>query len=153
MHPAHETLAQSGGPRFGLGFNTMLSTADALGFGFRGRASAPVNQDLSLAVDLGFTGFVLGGRRDATYVFDPQVSAIITLPPRGDRAPYIIAGMGAYVPLSNEDKSVNGPTIHLGAGWVQLLRETTFFYEVNPAIIVGEDNIHLAIPFRIGVIF
>jgi hypothetical protein len=147
------THAQPASPRLGLGLNGMLSTPDGLGFGFRGRASAPVNADLSLAVDVGFTGFVLQGRAGATYVFDPQLSAIVTLPPRGGRAPYVIGGLGAYVPFADARTSVSGPTIHLGGGWVHLLRETTLFYEVNPAVIIGERSIHLAVPARVGVIF
>ena len=128
--------AQNLSPRFGLGFNTLLSTADGLGLGFRGRASAPVNADLSLAVDLGLTGFVLKGRDEATYVFDPQVSAIVTLPASRDRAPYILGGLGAYVAFGENDTD-GGPTIHGGIGWIQSLRETTIFYEVDPALIVG----------------
>lgn len=147
------TAAQTRNPRFGLGFNTLLSTPDGLGFGLRGRASAPINADLSVALDAGFTGFILQGRRDATWLFDPQVSAIITMPTRTDKAPYFLAGLGAYVPLSNEEESASGPTIHAGMGWVRLLHETTFYYEVNPALIIDLDTIHLALPLRVGVIF
>lgn len=151
---AHSARAQTLSPRFGLGFSTMLSTPDGLGFGMRGRISAPVNADLSLAVDLGFTGFFLGGRDDATWVFDPQVSAIVTLPYETSRATYVIAGVGAYVPMeSKDDDPVSGPTVHFGAGRVQLLRETTFYYELDPMIIIGENSVHLAIPLRVGVIF
>lgn len=140
-------------PRFGLGFQGLLSTEDGLGFGFQGRASAPINSDLSAAVDLGFSGFVLGGRSDATYIFHPQLSAIITLPYRSSRAPYLLAGLGAYVPLSNEELSANGPTIHFGLGWARLLNETTLFYEIDPALIIDEESIDLALPFRVGLIF
>lgn len=140
-------------PRYGLGFNSMLSSIDGFGIGLRGRASAPVNSDLSFGVDLGFTGFVFGGRRDATYIFDPQVSAIVTLPPRGSGASYILAGIGAHAPMSNQHQSESGPTVHFGAGRVQMLRETTIFYELNPALLIGLDRINLLLPFRVGFIF
>ncbi|GIV61339.1 MAG: hypothetical protein KatS3mg044_0205 [Rhodothermaceae bacterium] len=144
--------AQSMAPRFGLGFATMLSTEDGLGLGFHGRASAPVNADLSFAVDLGFVGFILEGRDEATYIFDPQVSAIITLP--GVRsAPYVLGGVGGYIPLNDKDRTVSGPTIHLGIGWVRALNETSLFYELNPALIIGETNVQFALPFRLGLIF
>lgn len=142
-------------PRFGLGFNALGSTTDGFGIGVTGRASAPLNADLSLGLDLGATGFVLGGRRDATWVFEPQASAIITLPPRGDRAMYYLAGLGAYLPLSSDPEAdaKAGPTIHAGVGWVQTLRETTIFYEVDPALIIAENKVDLAFPFRVGIIF
>lgn len=147
-------LAQSS-PRVGLGFNVLGSTADGLGIGLTGRASAPLNADLSVGVDLGATGFVLGGRRDASWVFEPQLSAIITLPPRGDRAMYYLAGLGWYVPLSDEfdAETKAGPTVHAGVGWVQTLRETTIFYELDPALVIAESKVDLAIPLRVGIIF
>ena len=153
--PHSETVAQSRNPRFGLGFNTLVSTAEGLGVGLRGRASAPVNTDLSLAVDFGFTGFVFEGRRDATYLFDPQVSAIITLPSDRRRVPYVLFGFGGYVPFGDNDEGSreNGPTLHGGMGWVVPLNETSLFYEINPAVVVGENRVHLALPFRIGLIF
>ena len=138
-------------PRFGIGFNTMLSSEDGLGIGFRGRAAAPVNLDLSVGIDVGFTGFILSGRRNAAYVFDPQLSAIINLPPRDDQGTYILFGFGGYVPIGQD--SQGGPTIHLGFGWVRALQETSLFYEVDPALIIGENSVDIAIPLRIGVIF
>lgn len=144
--------AQLSRARFGMGLNTLLSSDDGLGIGFRGRVSTPINSDLSFAGDLGITGFVLGGRDDATYVIDPQVSAIVTL--EGvERAPYVLAGVGAYFVTSDDINSNEGPTIHVGVGWVRALRETLLFYEVDPALIIGDDSVALAIPFRIGVIF
>ncbi|HET6568846.1 MAG TPA: hypothetical protein VFG50_12840 [Rhodothermales bacterium] len=153
LSPTH-VLAQAM-PRFGLGFNVLGSTADGLGIGLTGRASAPLNADLSLGLDLGATGFVLGGRRDATWVFEPQASAIITLPPRGNRAMYYLAGLGAYLPLTSDPDAdaKAGPTIHAGVGWVQTLRETTVFYEIDPALVIAENKVDLAFPFRVGIIF
>ena len=152
LSAAHQATAQELRPRFGLGFNATLATTDGvLGLGLRGRISAPVNPDLSFAIDLGFTGFVLRGRDDATYVFDPQVSAIVTLGAQGNRSPYIIGGIGAYVPFDNADEG--GPTLHGGFGWVQTLQSTTLFYEVDPALIIGKTSVDLVLPFRIGIIF
>ena len=141
-------------PRFGVGFNTMLSSEDGFGIGFRGRAAAPVNLDLSIAIDIGFTGFMLNGRRNANYVFDPQLSAIVNLPPRDDQAMYVLFGFGGYVPIGDDTEGQQGgPTIHLGVGWVRALRETSLFYEVDPALIIGENSVDIAVPLRIGVIF
>ena len=152
LAPAECAFAQS--PRFGLGFNSMLSSADGFGIGLRGRASSPVNQDVSVAIDLGFTGFVLNGRRNADYIFDPQLSAIVNLPSRDDRLAYILFGLGGYVPLgSDTENNQNGPTIHFGIGWVHALQETSLFYEIDPALIIGEESVDLAIPLRIGLIF
>ncbi len=149
-----EAAAQELRPRFGLGANATLATTDGvLGLGLRGRISAPVNPDLSFAIDLGFTGFVLRGRDDATYVFDPQVSAIVTLDARGNRSPYIIGGIGAYVPFEEGADDDGGPTLHGGFGWVQTLQSTTLFYEVDPALIIGKSSVDLVLPFRIGIIF
>lgn len=149
----HDAAAQTS-PRFGLGFNSMLSSADGFGIGFRGRASAPVNLDLSIAIDVGFTGFVLGGRRNADYIFDPQLSAIINLPQSEDRAGYILFGLGGYVPVGRDaEDEQSGPTIHIGLGWVRALHETSLFYEIDPALIIGEQRVDIAIPLRIGVIF
>lgn len=150
---AHPGAAQNLNPRLGIGFNGMLAIPGGLGVGLIGRASAPVNSDLSFAVDAGFTGFVLGGREDASYVFNPQISAIVTLPVEQIRASYLLGGFGAYVPLSTDNGPSGGPTIHFGAGRVRLLRETTLFYEVDPALIIGENSVHLVIPARIGLIF
>jgi hypothetical protein len=150
----HDAAAQVASPRFGIGFNAMLSSADGLGVGFRGRASAPVNQDLSIAIDLGFTGFVLSGRRNAEYIFDPQLSAIINLPSTPDRLGYILFGLGGYIPMgSDTEDQQNGPTVHGGIGWVHALQETSLYYEVNPALVIGERDVDIVIPVRIGVIF
>ncbi len=152
--PATTDQAAAQSPRLGVGLNSMLSTADGFGVGFRGRASAPVNRDVSIAIDLGFTGFVFSGRRNAEYVFDPQLSAIVSLPSQPDRLGYVLFGLGGYVPVGGtiEDQQ-SGPTVHVGMGWVRALQETSLFYEVNPALIVGEHSVDVAIPLRIGIIF
>ncbi len=147
-------LAQSAPrPNFGLGFNAVLSSTEGLGVGIRGRAAWPVNADLSLAVGTGFTGFVLEGRDEATYLFDPQVSVIVTMNATGPRTPYFLGGVGAAIPVNDNANADSGPTLHFGIGWVQGLRDTVLFYEVDPTMLVGETEISFVIPFRIGVIF
>jgi hypothetical protein len=143
--------AQDMGMRFGIGFNGLVSTVDGVGVGLRTRLSTPVNPDLSFALDLGGTGFIFRGRDEATYVIEPQLSVIVNLPVQGQRLPYLLAGAGAYLPTS--DRTEAGPTLHLGYGFAHLLYETSIFYEINPALIVGRDRVHLAIPVRIGLIF
>jgi hypothetical protein len=144
--------AQLSRARFGMGLNTLLSSDDGLGIGFRGRVSSPVNSDLSFAADLGITGFVLEGRDEAVYVIDPQVSAIVTL--QGvQQAPYVLAGVGGYFVASDHGSAKEGPSIHVGVGWVRALRETLLFYEIDPALVIGDNSVAVAIPFRIGVIF
>jgi hypothetical protein len=144
--------AQAVNPRLGVGLNAMASTADGFGLGLRGRASAPINADVSFALDLGFTGFILGGRRDASYVFDPQASFIVSIPDASDRLSYLLFGAGAYVPMGDTN-SRSGPTIHAGYGRVHILQETSLFWEINPAIMIGETRVDLVVPLRVGVIF
>lgn len=144
-------------PRFGAAFNALVSLPDdGLGMGLRGRASIPLNADLSLALDLGASGFILRGSRDATYVVEPQLSLIINLPnarwTTDKRFMYMLAGAGAYVPTGDEDAK-GGPTIHGGVGWVMPLNETSVFYEIDPALVIAPDRVGLAIPFRVGLIF
>ena len=139
-------------PRFGIGVNTMFS-AQGVGLGLRGRVSAPLNTDLSLALDLGVTGFLLRGRDDASYVFDPQASAIVNVPFLSSRFNYLIVGVGGYVVFRADGSTSGGPTIHFGVGKATVLNETTLFYEVNPAIIIGEERLGFAVPLRVGIIF
>lgn len=150
-----EAKSQDTDPRFGVSLNTMISTQDGFGPGFRFRGSAPVNQELSFAIDLGLTGFILGGRDDAVYVTDPQVSAIVSIPDTGPSLTYFLGGVGAYVPFGPglDDDRQTDPTINLGLGQVRPLTDTSIFYEVNLTLIIGEDNVGLGIPIRGGVIF
>lgn len=140
--------------RFGLGFNTVLSVDNGFGLGFRGRVSTPVNQDFSLAIGMGFTGFVLRGRDESSFVFDPQLSGIINIPQRGSPAQvYLLAGVGGYIPLSSASTNESGPSIHFGIGRVEPLSQSSFYYEMNPAVIIGETRVNFVLPFRVGIIF
>ncbi len=151
--------AQGGlNPRFGVGFDALLSVAsgdvldDGFGLGVRGRASFPVNADFSFAVGAGFAGFLLGGRDDATYLFNPQVSGVLTLPRSPRWARYLIGGFGGYFPLGDSSKD-GGPAIHLGLGWAQPLNETSLYVEVDPSIVIGETRTAVVVAARVGVIF
>lgn len=157
---ATPALAQGGSitPRFGVGFDGLLSVAsgdvleDGFGLGIRGRASFPINADFSVAVGAGFAGFLLGGRDDATYLFNPQISGILTLPPSRNWARYLVGGFGGYFPLGESDAK-GGPALHLGLGWVRPLRESSLYVEVDPSLIIGETRTALVVPVRVGVIF
>ncbi len=156
---AHPAAAQQStlDPKFGVGFDGVISFGNddlingLIGLGLRGRVSFPVNADLSFAADAGFVGFVLGGRDDATYVFNPQVSAILTFPALGE-ARYLLGGLGFYAPLGGSGDT-GGPALHLGMGWVVPLRETALYVEVDPSLVVGESQAALVVPVRVGVIF
>lgn len=144
-------------PRFGGGFDGVLTLGggdvvqNGIGLGVRGRTSFPVNADFSLAVDAGFAGFILGGRTDASYLFNPQVSGILTFPGIA-QAQYLIGGMGWYAPIGSPG-ATGGPALHGGLGWVRPLNETSLYFELNPALIIGENRSALVIPARVGVIF
>ena len=146
--------------RLGVGFDAVAGlpsqdvVPEGFGIGIRGRAAVPVNADLSFAGGAGIIGFVLGGEDDATYVFNPQISAILTIP-RARWATYILGGFGGFIPLS-EDAFGNpegGWAIHGGMGWALPLRETSMYIEVDPSLVVGSEETTLVIPARIGVIF
>ncbi len=145
--------AQTLTPRFGLAFQSILSLQDGLAIGFHGRAAAPINADLSIAFDLGAAGFVLEGRRNATYVVTPQLTAILNLPAYRDNATYIGAGFGYYAPVNRDDNTNGGPTFHVAYGWILGLRETSLYVEIDPALIVAQEGVSLALPVRVGAIF
>lgn len=153
--PHQSALAQELDTRFGLAPNLHLSSSDGMGIGLRGRVSAPLTTEFSAAFDLGLSGFIFGGRDQATYVFDPQISGIVTMPGDDERAMYVMAGFGAYVPFGRgvDDDPLRGPLIQMGVGWVHALAETSLFYEVNPGLIIGEDRVGLSLPIRGGIIF
>ncbi len=144
-----KATAQDLNPRYGIGFTFLASETDGAGLGLRGRIAVPVNSNLSLAGDLGVTGYIFKGRSDAEYAFDPQFSFIVTLP--GDeRAPYVLAGVGAYISTSEAE---GGPFVHFGVGRAQLLGETSIFYEVNPAVVIEKEEVDFNLSLRFGIIF
>ena len=113
-----------GGSRLTLAQET---TSPRFGLGFTGVASTEES-------DAGVVGFGVRGR--LSYPLNADLSF----------------GAGAYVPFAS-DEGLNGPTIHAGYGRVFLLSESTFFWEFDPAVIVGFNRIGLAVPLRVGVIF
>ena len=148
-----DSRAQDSSPFIlGVGFQTVVSTDDGLGFGFGGRASTPLSSTLSFAGDLGVFGFFLGGRESSSLAIMPQVSAIVTLPGETS-ARYIMAGLGLYLSSGGEDSGDhNGPTLHFGYGGARPLGDSTLFYEVNPGIVIKESTVGLVVPLRIGII-
>lgn len=149
---APQDAAPAKSPRYGMSLNALYSTPQGVGLGIRGRASMPINADVSTALDLGFTGFVLEGWRGADYLFEPQISLIVTPPPSRLRAGYIFLGMGGYLPLAG-NKDTSGPTIHVGFGRAHGFGESAVFYEINPALIIGSERLGFVLPVRIGIIF
>jgi len=140
-------------PRYGVGFQVLGSTVEGnVGPGFRFRASAPLNQDVSLGLGTAFTGFIFEGRDDASFAFDPQASLIVTLPNTGSQSTYVLGGIGAYLPFGSTDAD-SAPTFHLGVGKVWLLNDSSFFAEFDPALYVGSDSTEVLLPIRVGVIF
>lgn len=139
-------------PRVGLGFNTLISTEDGFGPGVRVRISSPINRDVSLAISSGFTGYVLGGRDEASYAVDPQVSLIVTRTDTPTQGTYFMGGAGAYLPINTEDSKA-APTLHLGLGRVWLLQDTSLFAEFDPALAIGESATSGLFSFRFGIIF
>jgi len=138
--------------RWGAGFQISGHTSEGVGLGLRGRVAIPVKSDLSVAFGTAVVGHVFKGRDDAVYVMDPQFSVIVTLP--GERrVPYFMAGMGAYLPLSESASSDAAPFFHAGFGWVWSLQESTLFLEFNPALSIEKSSIAGIFPLRAGLIF
>ena len=146
--------AQSVRPRIGLGMGSMLTTGDRLmALGFNVRSSFPYNADLSFAINLGVSGFVLSGREDAAYYLNPQGSAIITLYPSNPRSPYVLAGFGGHIPVGYAREVENGgPTVHAGVGWVVGLQATSLYIEIDPALLIAKDYVDLLLPIRLGLV-
>lgn len=141
-------------PRFGIGLNTQLALPEGLGLGAHGRVSAPVNADLSVMLDLAATGFIFQGRKNATYILTPQMGVVVNINQQRYRDPiYLLAGFGGYLPVNSPRSETGGPTFHIGIGSVLSLQETSLYYEVNPALIVAEERVGIALPFRMGIIF
>ena len=101
---------------------------------------------------MAFLGYVLEGRDEASYAVDPQASLVVSLPARGNRLTYVLGGVGAYVPFDHDDVE-SGPTLHLGLGRAHLLRDVSFYYEFDPAMLIGEEQLHFNFPLRLGLIF
>lgn len=138
--------------RFGIGAHILGSTADNnVGPGLRVRVSKPVNQDVSLAIGSGITGYIFSGRDDAAFALDPQLSAIVSFESKRNEITYVLGGAGAYVPFGDTSTD-SGPTFHLGVGRAWLLTESSLFFEFNPGFLVGKERTTLVLPLRVGII-
>jgi hypothetical protein len=156
--PASAQRRSGFAPRFGVGFEAMVVPAgndilqDGLGLGIHGRIALPLNADLSAGVGMGLDGFVLSGSEEASYLATPEATLILTLPRRGEGVRYLLGGIAGYIPLT-DGLEPGGPALVAGAGWAFPLRETSFYVELAPALVVGRSAATVAIPLRAGVIF
>ena len=145
--------AQNAPARIGIGIDALaipVRSGDvdpSVGLGIRGRIALPVNADLSAAASLGISTSLAS---DAVITATPQVSMIVTLPGGENSVRYILGGFGGYVPFSGGGA---GPTVHLGFGWAIPLSETSLYFEIDPALVVGSDALTVVVPLRAGVIF
>jgi hypothetical protein len=145
-------------PRFGVGFEAVVVPdgngilQSGLGVGLHGRVALPLNADLSAGVGMGVDGFVLNGSAEATYLATPEATLILTLPRRGGGVRYLLGGVAGYLPLT-EGIEPGGPALVAGAGWAFPLRETSFYVELAPALVIGRSTSTIAVPLRLGVIF
>lgn len=138
--------------RVGVGVQVLGSTADNnVGPGVRVRVSKALNQDVSIAIGSGITGYIFRGRDDAAFALDPQISGIVSFSSKRNESTYVLGGAGAYVPFG-ESTANSGPTFHLGAGRAWLLKESSLFFEFNPGFLVGKEKTTLVLPLRIGII-
>lgn len=156
--PASDAAAQryyESPPRVGVGFDAISALLDqdvipnGPSLGLRARVALPVNRDVSVAAGLGLGAHLFEGADEARFVLNPQASVIVTLPTRGS-ARYVFGGAGGLLPLGDGG---GGPTLHVGYGVAIPLTETSLFAEVNPQIVVGEDETVPVLAIRGGVIF
>ncbi|MEM8558145.1 MAG: hypothetical protein AAGG50_10015 [Bacteroidota bacterium] len=156
----HPTASAQTSVKFGAGFDALLTppsqdiVTEGLGVGARFRAAFPVNADLSFAAGAGVFGYIFKGRDDAAYLFNPQLSVIVTTT-RGaaNRYRYLMGGIGYFAALTPDTDAEGGPAIHFGLGWATPLNDTSLYFEIDPALIIGETSTTFAIPVRVGVIF
>lgn len=143
-------VAQTSPARIGAGIDAVIVPVRAgdvdpgVGLGVRGRVALPINADLSAAASAGLSANLAG---NAELTATPQVSLIVTL---ADRRKYLLGGFGGFVPLSGGG---GGATIHAGIGTAVPLSETSLYFELNPALVVGSSETTVVIPARVGVIF
>ena len=143
-------------PRIGAGFETYVALPEqrlipeGVAVGMRLRTALPVNADLSVAGSLGLAAHLWEGSANARWVLNPQMSLIVTLPSRGS-VRYVFGGFGGYLPLDGDFPGA--PTLHIGVGTAVPLNDTSVFFEINPSLLVGEDETTGVLAARAGVIF
>ena len=152
--PDSSTNAQARRPAIGIGFSTLATTGqNPVGLGFDTRLSWSLNVDFSVAAGASLVGYIFDGRDEAAYFLLPQASAIVKLDAFNVRAPYVLAGLGGYLPVSGDDrKDESGPTVHGGIGWMIALEATAVYIEVNPTLVVARKAADFLLPLRFGVI-
>ena len=143
-------------PRIGAGFEVQsaLYGQDVLpngpSLGVRVRAALPVNADVSVAASLGLGAHLFEGADDSAYVLNPQTSVIVTLPGGGRGVRYVLGGLGGFLPFSGGG---GGASIHAGVGTAIPLLESSFYFEVDPSLVIGADASVPVLALRAGVIF
>ena len=150
---AAPAFSQAAPARIGAGIDAVIVPLRAgdvdpgVGLGLRGRIALPLNSDLSGAASLGVSANLAGS---AVLTATPQVSLIVSLPGSGRSVRYLLGGFGGYIPLSGGG---GGTTLHAGFGWAVPLSETSLYFEIDPAIVVGSSETTVVVPVRVGVIF
>jgi len=153
---ASNTLAQDTRPKFGLGVGFVANPTDDdlanddVGLAVRGRISKPMNSDVSLAGSVGLYAFAFNGTETADYVFNPELSLVVTLN-GASRFPYLLVGAGGLFPTDG-DKSARFAA-HAGYGIAWPLTSVSVFLEVTPTIAFQESSTTFVIPLMVGMIF
>lgn len=141
-------------PRVGVGMGVVGSTgANPFGLGLDTRLAFPINADLSISAGASFVNYVFQGRDGAAYFISPSISLIVTMNTEAPRSPYLVAGLGAYLPLAGDtEKNESGPIVEAGIGWVFGLQQTSVYLEITPALVVARSAVDMQIPVRVGII-
>jgi len=153
-----EVKAQALSTRVGLSTELIMNpfidelTDRTAGIGIRGRVGFGFNDDLSLGVGLGVVSFIFDGTSNAEHIINPQLSLIVSLPGTR-RFPYIFGGVGSIFRTGGDLSSRTFLNLHVGYGLAFPLSESTFFFEIDPQLIVMSESSNLLIPLRVGVIF
>jgi hypothetical protein len=142
--------------RFGFGVGAVVNPSnpdvsdDDLGIDFRARLSQPISERVSFAVGLG-TFMFSDAQQEAEFVLNPQVMLIATLD-GVRRFPYIVAGVGAVLPV---DQDRTGQlAIHAAYGWAWPFgSRASVFAEINPMLAFAKEKVALMVPVRLGLIF
>jgi len=120
--------------------------------GFHLDAQLPITGGFSLVGGAGLSAFLLEGRTNGTYTFDPELTLKVTLPSRSKGATTVFGGAGYHIPFGPVIEG-GGPTVHLGVGRIWTLRESTLFVDLVPTVVVHEQSIGVLMPLRAGVVF
>lgn len=120
--------------------------------GFHLDAQLPITGGLSLVGGAGLSAYLLEGRTRGTYTFDPEMTLKVTLPSRSKGATTVFGGAGYHIPFGPVVEG-GGPTLHLGAGRIWTLRESTLFVDLVPTVVVRQQSVAVLMPLRAGVVF